>query len=464
MPPLGLAWLATSLLGDGLSVSILDRQVDPREFDEVFKAERPAILGISSTTATRFEAFRYAAEAKRLAPETFVVFGGSHATCTARDTLLNLPQFDAVVIGEGEATMLALARRVLEGSNNLAGIRGIAYRDGDEIIESPPAERIRDLDTLGFPARHLLPNDLYKLENEFIGGSAFHIMASRGCPFRCSFCSAASIWGFSITYRTPAHIADEMEYLHGELGAEGFRFMDALVTMRRSFINDLCDEIERRNIRLPWECEVRVDTVDEEVLRRMRKAGCYYLDFGAESVNADVLERMHKKITPEQITEALVLSHKLGFKTKVFFTFGHIGETYSNARETLRFIHKHSRYITRIGGGIGINIFPGTEVEEYAHEIGCLPEDFSWSQEYDDQRNLFYGTSPSVPVLIQPQFGWKEMRSLRRLHLLEKLRDPKIWASNLRRLGDPIALRRLARIFTGVFRRGDGSKDEAPAG
>ena len=124
MPPLGLAWLATSLLQKGISVAILDRQVDPREFNDVFAAERPTILGISSTTATRYEAFRYAAEAKRLAPDTFVVLGGSHATCTAVDTLTHLPQIDAIVIGEGEKTLLTLAGRVLAGERDaLAELR-----------------------------------------------------------------------------------------------------------------------------------------------------------------------------------------------------------------------------------------------------------------------------------------------------------------------------------------------------
>ena len=244
-----------------------------------------------------------------------------------------------------------------------------------------------------------------------------------------------------------------MVHLRDEFGAEGFRFMDALITQRREYVHDLCNEITRRAVALPWECEVRADTIDEEVLGWMREAGCYYIDIGAESANPDVLKRMKKQITPEQLTVVLKLAHKMGMKTKVFFTFGHIEATFDQALETLAFMRKNRRYISRIGGIIGINIFPGTEVEEYALEIGSLPEDFSWSTPFEDERNLVFSTAPSVPILIQPQLGWREIYALRRRHLFQKMRDPTILADNLRRLKDPVALRRIARTLTGVWAR-----------
>ena len=171
---------------------------------------------------------------------------------------------------------------------------------------------------------------------------------------------------------------------------------------------------------------------------------------------------MKKQITPEQITWALKLTHKMGIKTKVFFTFGHIGETFDQALETLAFMRKNRRYIRRIGGVIGINIFPGTEVEKYARTIGSLPADFSWSQPYENERNLIFSTSPSVPILIQPQLGWREIYALRRRHLFQKLKNPTILASNLMLLKDPIVLRRLARTFAGVWRRSKTKTNNIP--
>jgi hypothetical protein len=227
--------------------------------------------------------------------------------------------------------------------------------------------------------------------------------------------------------------------------------MDALVTVRKSFTMALCDEIKGREAVMPWECEIRVDTVDEEMLRAMREAGCYYLDFGVESINPSVLKRMKKQITPEQVQSILKLSHDLGFKTKVFFTVGHIEETVSQATETLRFIRKNKRYISRIGGGVGINIFPGTEVERYAKEEGLMPDGFHWSKPYHQQENLHFSTAPSVPILVQPQLTWRELHLMRRRHLFQKLRDPEVIKSNLQKLRGKAALLRIKSLAGGVF-------------
>lgn len=451
MPPLGVCWLATALESVGVSVAIADMHVETRPFEEILLGERPSILGISSTTAARFDAFGYATECKRLLPGTLVLLGGSHVSCAAQDTLEHLPQLDAVVRGEGEQALCGITRRFLLGNRDLSGIAGVTFRRNGEVIHNPDAVRVQDLDSLGFPARHLLRMEAYDLENEFIGGKAQHVTATRGCPFQCTFCSAAAIWGRRYTYRSPAHVIDEIELLRDQYGAEGIRFMDALITVRKDYVLQLCDEIEKRNVGLPWECEVRVDTVDEEILRRMRKAGCYYLDFGVESINPRVLGRMKKQTTPEQIRSVLKLTHHLGFKTKAFFTLGHISETVAEARETLRFIRKFRAHISRIGGGVGISVYPGTEVEEYARQSGFLPAGFSWSQPYFEKENLYFSASPHVPLLIQPQMTMGDLHGLRRRHLFIKLQDPQILAANLKRLADRATLRRFVQMAKGVF-------------
>lgn len=452
MPPLGLAWLAAPLEAAGIGVEIFDPQVDRRGFSEVLREAHPRIVGIGTTTSARFRAFGYATETKRFDPEIPVVLGGSHATCTAHDTLTHLPQVDAVVVGEGEITMLELARRLLDGRHDLTGILGLWHRRDGKIVSEPPRPRERDLDSLGIPARHLLPNALYGLENEFVGGTAFHIVASRGCPFACTFCSVAKIWGHEIAYRTPQHVAGEMELLRDGHGAKGYRFMDAVLTLRPEYVTALCREIIDRGIRLPWECEVRVDTINEDILRVMREAGCYYLDFGAESASDRVLSRMRKKINRDQIAGAIALTHRLGFRTKVFFTFGHIGETLADARETLDFIRVNARRISRLGGGVGINVFPGTEVEEFARGCGCLPPEFSWSTPFNEPRNAFFSCPSSVPILIQPGFGWKEMYTVRYLGLLTKARSPHVVSAYLRHIADPAVRRRLRCLLAGSLR------------
>jgi len=458
MPPLGLAWLATSLLREGISVRILDPQVENLDFEEVFGGERPSVLGVSATTAARFRAFDYIRMARARDPKILTVIGGPHVTCAAHDTLEHLPELDAVVRGEGEIPFTEICRRHLDGRRDFENIGSLSWRRGGDLLHNEPGERVKDLDSLGFPARELLANELYDLENEFIGTRAFHLMASRGCPYQCSFCSAGAIWDHKVSFRTPGHVVEEMIQLRDKFGADGLRFMDALVTVRKSFTMGLCEEIHRRDAVMPWECEIRVDTVDEEMLTTMREAGCYYLDFGVESINPVMLKRMKKRITPEQIENILKLSHKLGFKTKVFFTIGHIEETVDQAMETLRFIRKNKRYITRIGGGVGINIFPGTEVEYFAKKEDLMPEGFHWSKPYSHEDNLHFSTAPSVPILIQPQFTWRELHLMRRRHLFQKLRDPEVVMANLRKLRGRAGLRRLKTLARGVFGR---SKSES---
>ncbi len=457
MPPLGLAWLATSLREKGASVRILDPQVQDESFDVVFAAEKPSVIGVSATTAARFRAFEYVKRARELDPKILTVLGGPHVTCAAVDTMEHLLELDAVVRGEGETPFTEICTRHLEGERDFADIGSLSWRRNGEAVHNENIARVKDLDSLGFPSRDLLPNDLYELENEFVGGRAFHVMASRGCPYQCSFCSAGAIWDHRVTFRTPEHVVDEMIQLRDEYGAEGIRFMDALVTVRKSFTMGLCEEIERRGAVTPWECEIRVDTVDEEMLRAMRKAGCYYLDFGVESIHPEMLKRMKKKITPEQVENILKLSHDLGFKTKVFFTIGHIEETVDQAMETLRFIRKNKKYISRIGGGVGIHIYPGTEVERFAWDQGLMPEGFNWSKPYHHEENLQFSTPPSVPVLIQPQMTWRELHLMRKRHLFQKLRDPEVIKANLRKLRGRAALRRLKSLAAGAFGRGSDS-------
>jgi anaerobic magnesium-protoporphyrin IX monomethyl ester cyclase len=205
MPPLGLAWLATSLHREGLSVRILDPQVEEESFDDVFADERPSVLGVSVTTAARFRAFEYVRRAKELDPKTLTVLGGPHVTCCAQDTLKHLPELDAVVRGEGEIPFTEICMRQMDGQPDFSGIGSLSWRRDAEVLHNGNGSRVKDLDSLGFPARDLLANDLYELENEFLGTKSFHLMASRGCPYQCSFCSAGAIWDHRVTFRSPGH-------------------------------------------------------------------------------------------------------------------------------------------------------------------------------------------------------------------------------------------------------------------
>ena len=412
MPPLGMSWITSYLRSQGISTSLVDFQIHPQSVESLLQMHGPKIVGIGGTTHTRYASFDIAHRVKAADPSIVVLYGGSHASFTADDTLRHIPDIDVVVRGEGELTTYALAQHYLRGKKNLAAIRGISYRQNDSIVHNPDVERIRDLDTLPFPYRDPETIHRYNLTLDFLHGPAASVMSSRGCPVNCSFCSASAMFGTQLTFRSASNVVDEIDLLLKEYKYEGIKFFDSTLTLNRHHVEALCNEIQRRQLRFPWECEVRVNGVSRDLLCTMKEAGCYYVDFGVESVSPRILKRMHKGITVEQVENVFRWTNELDLYTKVFFTFGHIGESWEDARETVAFLEKNARYIDVIATGIGVRVYPGTEVGRYATSIGSISNDFSWTAPFRDQRIESLGNDPSVPILLQPQFGWKEFRKV----------------------------------------------------
>ncbi|MDY6853835.1 MAG: radical SAM protein [Thermodesulfobacteriota bacterium] len=424
MPPLGFAWIAAYLEKNGYNVDIFDLQVYSGSIEEVIRNSKPRIVGITGTSNTRFMSFDIARTARKIDENIFTVYGGAHATFTAKDTLENLPEIDAVVSGEGEETMLEIAEAVLRGKTSLSDITGLSYRKNGTIIHNPVRPRIRALESLPLPARHLMNMKDYDLKMDFLDISGASVMTSRGCPINCSYCSASAMFGKTLSLRSAKNVVDEIEILLTDYEAKGIKFFDSTLTLKRGHINSLCDEIMRRRLKFPWECEIRVNTVSRDLLKMMKEAGCYYVDFGVESASPGVLKAMRKGITIDQVIDVFHWTKDLGILTKVFFTFGHIQETLEDAMATLDFIDKHNKYITSPGIGVGIKIYPGTQVERYAYEIGCLDAGFSWAVPYHSKEAEFMSGEPNVPLLIQPQMGFKELRKVRYQLLKKRLKDP----------------------------------------
>jgi anaerobic magnesium-protoporphyrin IX monomethyl ester cyclase len=424
MPPLGLAWIASYLDAKGYDVELVDFQVDQRSVEDVIRENKPGIVGITGTSYTRYKSFDLARVAKKIDHKILTVYGGSHATFTPDDTLNNVPEIDVVVVGEGEDSMYEIAESALRKKMAFDDIKGICFRNNGELIHNPFRPRIQSLESLPLPKRS--PGDInrYDLKMDFLDVPGASVMTSRGCPVNCSYCSASAMFGRTLTLRSAKNIVDEIEILLKEYGYRGIKFFDSTLTLRKSHINALCDEVLRRKLKFPWECEVRVNTVNKDLLKRMKDAGCYYVDFGVESASPPVLKDMHKGITIDQVINVFKWTKELGINTKVFFTFGHIKETLDDARTTIQFIDKYNDYISSPGIGVGIKIYPGTQVERYAYEIGCLNETFSWAEPYHSKESEFMSGEPNVPLLIQPQMGYKELRQIRYMILKRRMKNP----------------------------------------
>jgi anaerobic magnesium-protoporphyrin IX monomethyl ester cyclase len=248
-----------------------------------------------------------------------------------------LHKFDVAVNGEGEQTMLDLAKAT-ENGDDLSKVRGIAYRDKDtgQIRCTPKRNLIADLDTIPFPSREMFDNESYK--NYFrkkFGYTTTAVMTSRGCPFACDFCSRP-IFGNNFRTRTASNVADEIEEV-SSLGYERVWFADDCFTLNRRRLIEICDEFARRRLRIGWECLSRVDTLDPGTIAKMKRAGCLRVFFGIESGNDSVLRIMNKQTTTKQAEEAVRLCKMRGIQAGAFFILGYPGENYKTVSDTIRF-------------------------------------------------------------------------------------------------------------------------------
>ncbi|MEM3150517.1 MAG: radical SAM protein [Candidatus Nezhaarchaeales archaeon] len=265
---------------------------------------RADVFGITMSSLTVKPAALIARWVKRLFPDSLVVVGGPHPTFADEDVLKSVPEVDVVVRGEGELTALELVQRFAEGEA-LEGVKGITYRGREGIVRNEDRELIEDLDSLPFPAYHLLPVQNYRS----FGAKepTFTVLTSRGCPFNCKFCVAWKMNRRRYRVRSVKNVVEELEYLVHRFKARFLSFVDDLFTISKERVKALCRAIRERSLSLVWGCETRVDMVDRETLLEMRKAGCYWIYFGLESASQSILNSMRKGIRVEQIKRAFNL-------------------------------------------------------------------------------------------------------------------------------------------------------------
>ena len=225
-------------------------------------------------------------------------------------------------------------------------------------------------------------------------------------------------------------MVDEIETLVQRYHIKGLKIFDSTFTINKHHVLSFCKELKERGLTMPWECEIRVGTVDRSLLEEMQNAGCYYVDIGVESADQNVLDIMDKSIRIDDAEQLFDWCNELGLLTKVFFTVGHIGETYESGKRTIRFIRKNRKRMTLIGYNPGIRIYPGTRVAEYAEENGLFPAGFRWSQPYEnrDNQRLYLATN-NIPLLLQPRMGIQELRKLRHRYVLSRVTSPHfLWS------------------------------------
>lgn len=395
--PLGVGYLAAYLESHNVEVAILDALAEghgqaksterarlyglsDRQIFKRLEEWKPDLVGITSMfTAYSGDAHRVASLIKEYNNKVPVVLGGAHA-CIFPWLILRDSNVDLIITGEGELTLLQVVQN-LKAKKPLIEIPGTVVRVGKKIIENPPREFIHDLNNIPFPARHLLPMDIYfKAANSpyVMRQPATTMITSRGCPGRCIYCSIHSIWGHRWRARSPENVLEELELLVRRYGVREVDFMDDSMGIDKGRLQAICDGIIKKGLDIRWTTPNGIAhwTLDRKTLDKMKKAGCYRITFGIESGNLETRKFLGKHYPLEQAKELLIYANKIGMWTICTNILGFPYETLEQMQDTIDFAIDCD---TDLAVFYLLQPYPGTRVYEMFKEEDLINLDFVFS-------------------------------------------------------------------------------------
>jgi len=364
-PPLGLAYLAASLLRykNDLEIEIIDGfLLDNDKYMEVISNLEADIIGVTSTMSQLDEALRIPSLIKN--KNAKFILGGPGVTNLPSSKLYE-SGYSVICYGEGEKTIVELTR-AFENKLALKDVNGISFLLNGNEIRTPPRELIENLNDIPFPARELLDMEKYvSIWKEKMGFPCSQMVSSRGCPFSCRFCDK-SLFGKKVRFMSPSRIIEEMKQLYNTYSVEMIYFEDELFTINRRRVLDFCDTIEKELPGKKWGANGRVETVDFEMLSKMRQAGCVELNFGVESGSQKILDFLGKGITVEQIKKAFKWVNEVGINGGMYLIIGVPGETQADIDMTKELIRESEPKIINL---FYLTPFPGTEIFEMTKHL-----------------------------------------------------------------------------------------------
>lgn len=377
-PPLGLLLLAAVVRREGHSVSVIDayaRKLSPETTAKEIFTQRPGVVGLTVTTPIIHAAATIARFIKSYDSGIKTVVGGPHITAIPVETFNLFPQFNFGVIGEGEETFVELLDYLSHEKEDLTSIHGIVFRKNEHIIKTDKRKPLLDMDSLPLPAWDLLPSltDPYRMS---IVGTTLNkstgIVTSRGCPGRCTFCDT-SVFGRKFRAYSADYVMQMIEHLITRYGIKDFLIYDDNFVANPKRLRQICQSIIEKKYNISWSCCSRVNMVNPELLKLMKKAGCWQIEYGIESGSPEILKIMKKNITIEQTRLALRWTKEAGIMTRGNFIFGYLGETKDTLQESLKFIldaeldYFQQTFLTP---------YPGTHVYQTAAQYGRVNLDW----------------------------------------------------------------------------------------
>jgi len=377
--PLGIAYLAGTLEKKMIPVTIIDSPAENMSVEDVTQAIKNSsftLVGISLLTPC-FEVVKtLCSHIKNQLPGLPIILGGPHCTALPERTLEEIPSADIICFGEGENTIKEIAMDKSLG--NLSAIKGICYRDkSGKILKTDPRPYIKKIDEIPMPARHLLPMKKYRMTASRAAKDAYcpTIIVARGCPFNCSYCSHS--FGRKIRFHSIERILTEIQALIRDYKITQLNIEADTLTANKKFITSLCYALIETGIakKITWTCESRVDTVTDDVLQLMKRAGCWQISYGIETGSQRLLDMINKSITREQIEKTVMATHKAKISVRGFFMLGLPSETELESLETIKFAIKLNPQWAQFTITIP---YPGTPMFQELDKKGFI-QNHNWS-------------------------------------------------------------------------------------
>lgn len=423
-PPLGLLYIAGYLeKHTSHNIEIIDSQVDKLDYGSLstrINSIMPDIVGLTAMTMTLIDVIKTVEVVKNIKNNIKIVLGGPHVNLFPEETI-NLKDIDFLVLGEGEVVFKNLLDYI-DNKSMLKSISGLVFKENGKVINTGLPAVIINLDEIPFPARHLVP---YKKYTSLLskGDIITSIFTSRGCPFKCSFCDRPHL-GHVFRARSAKNVVNEMEECT-KMGINEFLVYDDTFTMNKKRAMDICGEIVKRKLDIGWDMRTRVDTVNEELIKNLKRAGCQGIHYGIEAGSERILRILNKGISIAQAKHAFDLTRKYKISILAYFMIGNPTETINEINTTFKVMKNLNPDYVHL---TILTPFPGTKIYYDGLKTAIIKKDY-WKE---------FSTNPTksfIPPHWDEYFSRDELTDLlingykkfyiRPMYILKRIRNVK---------------------------------------
>jgi radical SAM superfamily enzyme YgiQ (UPF0313 family) len=419
-PPIGLLYLAGYLEKfSEEEIFVLDAHTEKMSHLDVknyISRLKPDVVGVYFSTYYLEDGAITVRNIKDVSREIVTIVGGPHSVLYPEETI-KIPEVDYVMVGESEKSFNQLIKYLKKKNfQAIENMPNVVTKNNQ--TKNPVRERIENLDELPFPARHL--TNFRKYTSILAKKNPITtVISSRGCPFKCYFCSNIES-GQKVRYRSAKNVVDELQMIGEKFGIYDILFFDELFTSNRKRTLDICDEIIRRGLKIRWHCRSRADVLDEEMIKKMKKAGCRLIQFGIETGNQRLQKVINKNLNLEKVRNIVKMVYDEGIYTYADFMFGLPTETEEETKKTLEYALSLKLDYAVFGmfhpvpgsvfydEGIREKLFSDYWREEIVNKFGGKISDHSWTrkdrQKYEKVMSISYNR-----FYFRPRYWWSSL-------------------------------------------------------